>query len=105
MVRALFRRLEGRNDSNACDVNQTGGWLRDGFGKNCGNKLATFDWEEMDKATRGPNLTPAFSQLQHHLPRLGNPAKANAMLKRYQELQQQETKEEEDPTNNSLVQP
>ncbi len=37
---------------NACHVNQTGGWFRDGFGKNYGNKLATFDWEEMDKATQ-----------------------------------------------------
>ena len=62
--------------------------------------------DELEIAIRlRPNLTPAFYKLNTIYRALGDPAKANAMLKRYQELQQQETKEEEDPTNNSLVQP
>jgi len=38
---------------NACHMNQTGGWLRDGFGKNYGNQLATFDWEGLANAAKG----------------------------------------------------
>jgi hypothetical protein len=38
---------------NACHVNQTGGWLRTGFGKKFGNQLATFDWEGLADAAKG----------------------------------------------------
>jgi hypothetical protein len=40
---------------NACHTNQTGGWLRNNFGKNFGNQLATFDWQGLSTAVKGAN--------------------------------------------------
>jgi tetratricopeptide (TPR) repeat protein len=62
--------------------------------------------DELETAIRlRSNLTPAFYKLNTIYRALGDRDKANAMLKRYQELQQQETKAEEDPTDNSLLKP
>ena len=62
--------------------------------------------DELEIAIRlRPTLTPAFYKLNTIYRALGERDKANAMLKKYQELQQQDTKAEEDPTDNSLIKP
>src|SRR6185369_8060232 len=55
-----FAALKGVN-CNACHVNQTGGWIRNDFGKTFGNGLETFDWKGISEAAQAiKHNTPSW---------------------------------------------
>jgi tetratricopeptide (TPR) repeat protein len=60
--------------------------------------------DELEASIRlRPGLTPAYYKLGTVYRDLGNPAKAREMMERFEKLQQQEKKEEEDPVSTNLL--
>jgi hypothetical protein len=60
MAEPYLAAWEGVN-CNACHMNETGGYIRNDFGRNYGNDLKTFDWQGIaDTAQAFTHKTPAW---------------------------------------------